>query len=111
MGLLDQLSIDAVRVFLTDFAECIIYTPYGGAPITLQAIVNRNPPTASNGYPGSVNYVHELMIANDPTNGVVVVNVGNDTVTLNNRFNGKQETFIVSKVITQDQGIFHVAVG
>jgi hypothetical protein len=110
-SLLNQLAIDAVSTFLTDFAETITYTPWQGAPIQIQAVIQRNVPSEIQGLPGASAYKHEIMIANDPTAGVAAINKSKDEVSFSNRVGEAAETFTVLQIIQNDQGIWHLGVG
>jgi len=100
-----------VNTFLVDFGEAITYTPYKNSPIQILAIINRNPASAIPGFSGSATYSHEILIANDATAGMQVVNSGKDTVTFASKIGGAPEKFIVKDIIEQDQGAWKLGVG
>lgn len=81
----DQMIDDMKNVFLNqdEFAEDIVYTPYGENARTIKALVIRErlqPDDLSDGRVLSRQY--EIYIANDPTEGVTAINKGKDIISL-----------------------------
>ena len=107
---LSGLAFDAINTFLVEFAETITYTPWQGTPFQIQAVINRDIPKEIQGLNGASSYDHEIMIANDPSAGVIAVNKGKDTVAFPNKVGGATMTFTVLQIIRQDEGMFHLAV-
>ena len=77
MALKQGLSQDIINCFLNtdEFAEAITYTPKGGTPKELKAIVNRRriEPAAEDSSRSLYKEV-EIIIANEPVCGVSSVN-------------------------------------
>ena len=90
MGMLnDQIAGDAVASFMDadGFAEAVIYTPKGGTPRTINAIVRRETPESQMGSAQDVQPRLLVIVANDPVLGIASnqVNYGGDTITLARR--------------------------
>src|ERR1019366_7423676 len=103
MGMQGSFAADAVSAFLNDFGETIVYTPAGGSPTPIQAVVNREPASAVHGFDGSAVYAHEISIANDPSVGVTSVSMGRDSVPFAGRVGGTPELFSVLVVLANDE--------
>jgi hypothetical protein len=108
---LEWLAYDAVNTFLTNFAESITYSPADGEPVTIPAIIYRNPATTIAGLTGSTVYAHEIEIANSTWNGVTSINRSVDTVTFASVIGGTAEAFIVREIISNDEGMWRLGVG
>ncbi len=111
MAFKDDLVADAVNTFANsdEFAEDIVYTPKGQAAKTISAIVNRRQPAPSPENSGrSLTSSVEILIANDPDDGIISVNVGGDTAQLPERVGGNVATFVVADIIEQDDGMWHL---
>ena len=72
MTLKDQLKEDVLSVFLNtdDHAELVTYTPFGGAPKSIKAVVSRGERDAPADLGGIRLLNATLLIANDATAGV-----------------------------------------
>ena len=109
-----QLSIDAAKVFLNsnEFAEEITYTPKGGSPKSIKAIIVRSQIDAAD--QGQSRIAHnqtELYIANDATNGVTSVDKGDDEASFPKIVGGSNINWVVIDILGMDKGMWHLLVG
>jgi hypothetical protein len=115
MGLMDQLSQDAVNVFCTDFGETAQYMQWNnGQPviINVNVIVNRNPLASIVELQGGTVYTFEVMIPNDPTVGITTVVKGQDKIILAVTYGGSTlNTYVVSNINNSAAGMWHLGVG
>jgi hypothetical protein len=111
MNFLDTLAFDMVNTFLADFGEPLIYVSEGSAPISILAIIDREPASVFAGLSQSAGYKHTIVIANDPHFGRTVINKGKDVVIMANKIGGTNETFTVMNILKTDQGAWKLAVG
>ena len=106
---------DAINCFLTDFAETVTYTPFGGAPVQYQALIFREVPAAFPGLTGAAGYKHEIYLANDPSGvaGPAKINKGKDTVAISNvtGIGSTPHTFTVLVILQNDAGMWQLGVG
>ncbi len=111
MSLKNQLNNDLINVFLNEdeFAESITYTPKGGSPKTLSAIVNRQRLIPASETTGRIltNQI-EIIIANDSAYGVTSINKGGDQVALPERIGEAAINWIVADVLDHDAGGWHL---
>lgn len=113
MTLKSQLSQDAISVFLNtdEFAEEVTYTPYGGTPSNIKAIIDR-PRIRPAGLDAGGTLVNdiEIHIANHATYGVTSIKKGFDSVVLQRVVGGDNEIFKVIDILGQDEGMWHLLV-
>ena len=97
---------DAVNLIRALGGEAMVYTPHGGTPTTVQALVERRPLEIDGGG-RAFNYARlEIQIAHDATDGVTTVKAGQDTVTFKLNVDDVDPTeFRVVKILNQDLGI------
>lgn len=108
-----QLDDDAVNVFLNsdEFAESITYTPSGGSPKTIKAVVSRERVDPDSQARGNVLINQaEIHIAKDSTYGVASVSKGADKVSFPAIIGGSNSTWLVIDIIKHDDGMFHLLV-
>ncbi len=113
MSFKDNLRRDALNSFLNtnEFAESIQYTPKGGTPKTIKAVINRKRLTPGGEESGRVLQDQvEILIANDPVYGVSVINKGGDEVLFPEVLGGIDVNFVVIDVLGEDQGMWHLLV-
>ena len=113
MTLKSQFPEDAKDAFLNsdEFAESITYTPNGGSPKVIKALVVRERLQADGPDQGRVlNRQAEIYIANDATEGVTSVDKGNDTVSFPVFVEGSAVPWKVVEVLGKDEGMWHMAV-
>ncbi len=113
MSFKDNLKRDALNLFLNtnEFAETIQYTPKGGAPKTIKAVINRrrlNPGGEESGR--TLQNQLEILIANDSVYGVSAVNKGGDQVFFPEVLGGADVNFVVVDILGEDQGVWHLLV-
>jgi hypothetical protein len=112
-----DLAADAA-LFLTDFAEAVIYKPRptlavpAPAPRTIQAIVDRNPPAflmEADGF--SVPTIH-LVVRNSASAGIssAEVDTGGDQVDVPVRLGEAAVTKSIVRIVQQDAGILRLEV-
>ena len=113
MSFKDNLKNDAVNIFLSadEFAEQIQYTPKGGSPKTIKAVINRQRLTPGGEESGRVlqNQI-EIFIANDAAYGVDSINKGGDEVLFPEIVGGIDVNFVVVDILGEDQGMWHLLV-
>lgn len=113
MSFKDNLKNDAVNIFLTpdEFAEQIQYTPKGGSPKTIKAVINRKRLTPGGEESGRIlqNQI-EIFIANDATYGVDSIKKGGDEVSFPEIVGGIDVNFVVVDILGEDQGMWHLLV-
>lgn len=108
-----QLSEDGKNLFLNtdEFAESIIYTPNGGSPKVIKALVVRERLQADGPDQGRVlNRQAEIYVANDAVQGIASVDKGNDTVSFPVFVEGSAVSWKVVEVLGKDEGMWHLAV-
>jgi len=108
-----KLPEDAKAAFLNsdEFAESITYTPNGGPPKVIKALVVRERLQADGPDQGRVlNRQAEIYIASDATQGVTSVDKGNDTVSFPVFVEGPAVPWKVVEVLGKDEGMWHLAV-
>ena len=113
MSFKDQLPQDAVNTFLNadEFAEEITYTPSGGAPKVIKAVIVREglEPSSEN-VSRSLRNQAEIYIANDDTGGVTQVDKKDDRLMLND-IDGTPREARVNEILSRDEGMWHLIVG
>lgn len=104
-----QLPQDGLNSFLNldEFAESIVYTPSGGSPKEIKAIVTRSrlqPDDQAQGRQMSRQCIIEIM--NDSTYGVTTVSKGNDQVSLPVHTGEVSVTWRVLDIMHKDDGMW-----
>ncbi len=95
----DSLMLDDMtNVFLntSEFAETITYNPYGGSPIDISAIVDRDPPQLD----GQIARPKmRVTVANDAATGILSssLNTGADTITVAYRRGGDEASYLIRR--------------
>jgi hypothetical protein len=109
----DGLAQDAGKVFLnsSEFAEDAVYTPKGGTPLTIKAVINRRrlDPAFEDTGRTLLNQA-EIFIANDAAAGVTSINKGGDTVSFSETIGGAAISWVVVDILNQDEGMWHLLV-
>jgi len=111
MALKQGLSQDIINCFLNtdEFAEEIAYTPKGGSPKTIKALVNRRRIEPATEDSSRTLYKEvEIIIANDPVYGVASVNKGQDEVSLPEVMGGPVISWVVVDILSQDEGAWQL---
>lgn len=112
MSLKNDLASDFANEFLStdEFAESITYTPSGGSPKTIKAIVVRPQIDVLDQDRGRVLARQvEIQIANNSTTGVASVKKGFDQVALKLYLgDAANTTFVVSEIVKHDDGMWHL---
>jgi hypothetical protein len=113
MSFKDGLSQDAGKVFLnsSEFAEDVVYTPKGGSPLAIKAVINRRrlDPAYEDTGRTLLNQA-EIFIANDAAAGVISINKGGDTVSFAENLGGAAVNWVVVDILSQDEGMWHLLV-
>lgn len=113
MTLKTQLSIDTVKIYLNsdEFAESITYTPEGGGPKSIKAVIVRERlDPGSENVSRSLRNQAEVYIANDETAGITSIDKKDDRVTLND-IEGNPKEARINEILHKDEGIWHLLVG
>lgn len=108
-----QLAQDAIKVFFDGdaFAEDLTYTPKGGLPKVIKAVIIRKriDPAYEDTGRTLINQ-GEIFIANDAAAGVTLVNKGQDTVSFAETIGGTAINWVVADILDHDEGIWHLLV-
>lgn len=108
-----QLAQDAIKAFLDGdaFAEDLTYTPKGGLPKVIKAVIIRKriDPAYEDTGRTLINQ-GEIFIANDAAAGVVSINKGQDTVLFAETIGGTAINWVVADILDHDEGIWHLLV-
>lgn len=121
VALMDDAVLQAdAELVLTEFGEEITYTPSGGSPRSILAIVDRNPPEdipeapAGGMQKGIMIEVanRETSIADDDIGGIgsAEVDTGGDIVTLAVRIGVAAQVRPIARIIEQDVGMLQLEV-
>lgn len=113
MSLRDAILGDSESVFLNlgEFAENITYTPQGGSPKTIKAVIvlkTLEPVGENTGR--TLSRQAEVYILNDAVKGIDSVNKKDDRLILNDS-EGNTQTARVNEVLAKDDGFWHLLVG
>lgn len=111
MSIAAQLAADAAT-FLADFGESIVYTPKVGAPITINAVIERSPQKVQpHGAVATSVETTELWMAKDAAGviGPITVTERVDTVLFKrNLTDAATAKYRITKILFQDPGLFHL---
>jgi hypothetical protein len=113
MTLKSQIAQDAVNAFLNtnEFAEEITYTPKGGAPKIIKAVIIRKRLDPAYEDTGRVLINQgEVFVANDAVSGVASINKGGDIVSFAETIGGTAINWIVADILDHDEGLWHLLV-
>jgi len=113
MSFKDNLASDVDKVFLNkdEFAEEVIYTPKGGSPKTIRAIIVRSRLDSGGEDAGRILRKQcEVYIANDATNGVASIDKGDDKIQFPEIPGGSNATWIVLDILRTGK-MWHLLVG
>ena len=96
--------------FGAEFVETVVYTPAGGRPRSIDAVVNREPIAAKPETPRGVAPRIEVTVRNDVTLGISSseIDLGGDTVTLARRIGETAAARPVRRIVGQDAGAMTV---
>lgn len=113
MSLRTTIANDATAVFCntSDFAETITYSPYGGSPRSIAAVVMREQAQEFAPDGGTTSLpVWQICVANDGATGVgsAEINVGRDKLTFPPRDNENPVAKTITSIIFQDHGMLVV---
>jgi hypothetical protein len=94
-----------------DFGESIVYTPLNGTPVTIGAVVVRDPPQTIP-TPG-MNMVPKMAVSirNHATLGRPSIDTGGDTITVAYRIGQTVKAYRVNRIIQQDAAMWELEVG
>lgn len=108
-----QLAQDALKAFLDGaaFAEDLTYTPKGGAPKIIKAVIIRKrlDPAYEDTGRVLINQA-EVFVANDAAAGITVVNKGQDVVSFAETIGGAAINWVVADILDHDEGMWHLLV-
>lgn len=111
MSFKDLMKRDAMDTIENsdEFAEAIVYTPYGGAAKTISAIVIRNriEPNSQDQNRSLVNQVI-IEIANDLTSGITTINKGQDKVSLPALIGSSNSDWLIVDIVAQDDAMWRL---
>ena len=111
MAFTDQILADFKNCILNtnEFAEPISYTPGGGSPKTINAILVRERLTSKGPDRGiALNRDCEIYIANDAIAGVTLVNKNNDKASFPVQKGGSPVTWQIVEVMYHDDSVWHL---
>jgi len=113
MTLKSKMQDDAKVAFLNsdEFAESVVYTPNGGSPKTINAIVVRER-LESKGPDQNIALSRgcEILIANDAVAGVTSINKNNDKVSFPVQVGGASVIWTVVEILHHDDAMWHLRV-
>ena len=113
MSFKEQIKDDSKKTFLnlSEFAEEITYTPGGGAPKVIKAVVIRYElaPNEENVY-RSLKKQAEIYIVNDEIEGVTAINKTDDRIIVKDT-EGVDHEARINDVISSDEGMWHFLAG
>lgn len=113
MTLKSKMQDDAKAAFLNgdEFAESVVYTPNGGSPKTINAVVVRKQLEADEQDQGHVlENQCEVYVANHAVSGVTSVQKGKDVLSFPEQPGGVSIGWFVVDVIEKDDGMWHLLV-
>ena len=101
-----DFAAEALPGLLDEHGEDIIYTPRGGAPRTITAIVDRNPPVTIDCISETVAARFVILLESHATRGILTsgIDTGGDLVTLAERKGATAADFPITKVLNEDGG-------
>lgn len=109
MTLRTLMADDVIAVLLNtdEFAETIVYTPLNGSPLSIKAIVERNPPEPIGNPPKLVAGRMIITVANDALLGIssATINTGGDTVTLATRIGDSTKILPIHRLLEDSGGV------
>lgn len=117
MGIIDDIIAQDARMYvdpdLMPGVEQITYTPRGGTPKLIYVQVERETPFEMPGMPAVLQPTIKIGLARDATYGMLLVNIGGDRVMMNVRQNDPTTvaTMAISKIYSEDAGMFRLKVG
>jgi len=108
-----QVTQDAIKAFLDGeaFAEDVTYTPKGGMPKVIKAVIIRKrlDPAYEDTGRTLINQ-GEIFIANDAAAGIASINKGGDIVSFAETIGGAVINWIVADILDHDEGLWHLLV-
>lgn len=108
MALATQIAADsAALVNSDDFAESVTYTPDGGAPIAIDAIIERHPIAPEGSSRQVAKNDVDLWIRNHATLGIVTPG-RRDKVDIAPEYGGTPVEHRVAEVVDGDAGVWHL---
>ncbi len=112
MAFSDTLTNDATDVFLKEFAEDVVYTPSGGTPRTIKAVVRRQPFTQLAEMTGIERPIFVVWVANNGTTGILSqsLETSADTLTFSILEGGTPEALKIQRILHQDDGMMALEV-
>jgi hypothetical protein len=116
MGAIDELFAETISAVAFDAdlfpgVETITYTPYGGSPKSIKAIVNRQGIKPTFNVSKSKTEAIEIWIQNDATLGVTTIDQGSDRVTMKPRLDKPAREMSIGEVFADsDQSTWHISV-
>ncbi len=110
MSLATVMAADARNVFcnLAEFGEALTYTPKGGAPKAIRAVVMRHEIGPDGQARDYLTDKVELHIPRDASVGVTSINTKGDAVAVADPIGAAPTTYYVRRVMGEDVGMFHV---
>lgn len=108
-----QVTQDAIKAFLDGaaFAEDLTYTPKGGAPKIIKAVIIRKrlDPAYEDTGRTLINQ-GEVFVASDAVSGVTSINKGGDIVSFSETIGGTAINWVVADILEHDEGLWHLLV-
>lgn len=107
----DAFASSAALDLLAEFGETITYTPRGGSPRTITAIVNRNPARLLASMQDVVSALVTIRVLDDASNATYggiassAVNLGGDSVTLAVRAGETPSVLALNEFLSDDGGV------
>ncbi len=110
MAFINQILTDFKNILSTgEFSEAITYTPSGGSPKSLSAVIVRERTDAKGpDHHISLQQGCEIYIANDAVAGVTSINKNNDAVNFPVQKGGTPLDWRVVEIIYHDDALWHL---
>lgn len=112
MSLMDDLLAADSALFVDADAsfevEDVSYLPKGGSARTISVQVFRKPPEAVPGAAQGNTPIVEVLVQRHATTGISTVNRGGDTITIADVRGGTARARVISEIISEDTGLFHL---
>jgi hypothetical protein len=110
----DRFNDRAAAKMLAEFGETIIYRPRGGAPRSIQAMVDRGPPQVPGGSVGTLAPFVVVEVRNSCTTGIREsdVDTGGDQIDVPLKSGGAMKSLSIKRVqSSQDSGMVRLECG
>lgn len=106
----DEFSASALPALMDHFGEEVTFSPYGGSPRTIDAIVTRQMPVPLSEVPTQLLPNIDVWIRRHATNGALTINVNQDTITTPVQIGGSAVAQLITDILFEDASWFHLSI-